>query len=160
MVIILLDSKDYTHWIENTKTAALKYDVWKYCNPDIKRADLQLLKEPVRPRPADIMAPLGEAIFLMELEDYAWEIERYDRQREALADLRMRIQETVHIDNLFYTFNCDTTYDMLSKLKARFAPTDREREQKVVAQFQSPATRKRGRWRPASKRNNIYTSIR
>jgi hypothetical protein len=149
-VIILQDHKDYPKWIELKKTAALKYDIWRYCDPSINRANLELLRMLVRPKPSDVRTTLEEGesqvtlatlstnereFFRIIMEDYMRERKTYDKQVEALADLRSQIQETVHADNLRYTFNCDTAYDMLSKLKARFAPSDREKQQEVIAQW-------------------------
>ena len=84
------------------KTAALKYDVWKYCDPTINRAELSQLIEPIRPKPADVRASLSEGSALVtfasltpdereryriEIEDYARERKKYNRQIEALVDL-------------------------------------------------------------------------
>jgi hypothetical protein len=38
--VILKDSKDWTKWVENIQTTALKHDVWKYVDPKESRPDL------------------------------------------------------------------------------------------------------------------------
>ena len=56
IVVILKDYKDWKKWIEVTKTVVLKYDVWKYCNPSIRREELLIYEEPKRLKPVDVNA--------------------------------------------------------------------------------------------------------
>jgi hypothetical protein len=64
--------------------------------------------------------------------DYEYERVKYDRCCEALAKIGTRIQSSVHIDKMHYTYNCDSVHEMLLKLRKRFAPTDTIREQELA----------------------------
>jgi len=68
-------------------------------------------------------------------KDYEYERKKYDQRTDALNDLRVHIQSTVERTQLSYTFKCETPYDMLIKLKGRFAPTDRAREQDSIREW-------------------------
>ncbi len=61
------------------------------------------------------------------LEDYKQLLKKYNRQVEALLDLRLKIQETVYTNNLRYTMRYNHEHDIMLNLKARFAPIDKER---------------------------------
>jgi hypothetical protein len=66
------------------------------------------------------------------LTEWQYDIRKYDRQLEALAKLRAKIQSTIHRDNFIYTQDCETVWDMMSNLRRRFAPSDKAREQDVL----------------------------
>ena len=79
IVVILKDYKDWKKWIEVIKTVVLKYNVWKYCNPSIRREELLVHEEPKKPKPVDVnvntqtYAALKEdekEIYRSLLEDY------------------------------------------------------------------------------------------
>jgi len=101
------------------------------------------------PRPKDVRDPQPTPVLLSSLtidereyfssllEDYKRLLKKYDRQVEALSDLRSKIQETVYADNLRYTMRCDHEHDIMLNLKARFAPTDKERQQELIAEWKS-----------------------
>ena len=49
------------------------------------------------------------------------------QKKAALSTIRTKIQESIARTNLGYTFGCDSTHDMLVKLKERFSPTTTSR---------------------------------
>jgi len=150
--VILRDTKDWKKWIELIKTTALKHDIWKYSNPSVAREKLPLRSEPNRPTPRDAVTTAVQEddddevsfatlkaeereYFRILQEQYSREIKIYDKQQEALADLRIKVQESVYVDMLRYTFNCDDVHAMLVALKERFAPNDKEREQELILEW-------------------------
>ena len=64
--------------------------------------------------------------------EYTHDRKKYERQEEALQEIREKIQESINRTFLRYTFNCETPYEMMVKLKQKFAPTDRARELDLV----------------------------
>ena len=56
IVVILKDYKDWKKQIEVTKTVVLKYNVWKYYNPSIRREELLVHEEPKKPKPVNVNA--------------------------------------------------------------------------------------------------------
>jgi hypothetical protein len=57
---------------------------------------------------------------------------KYDRCREALGKIRTKIQNSVAVENLHYTFDCNSVYVMLLKPNKRFAPTDTIKEYELM----------------------------
>jgi len=119
--------------------------VWKFVDFSVSKQELPVLTEPVLPLPEDInsdkttLAELTEPE-RAELKDRQQADKRqqdlYDKQEAALAALRTTIQETISRAYLRYTFKCDSTYDMLTALKRRVAPTDRARKIELINQYQ------------------------
>ena len=142
-VVILHTKAEWDTWIELIKTSAMKHDVWKFVNPEFEESEIPSLKEPKRPTPGDIRDPSAgsrvtkiseltpeekdEYSFLKE--DYVRNFKKDEKQSEALADLRIKIQESIHTSNITFTYDCDTVYKMLKNLAAQFAPTDEIRRQ-------------------------------
>jgi hypothetical protein len=143
--IILSCPSDWDEWLEVVKTKAMGGKVWKFVDPSASKDELPVLMEPTLPLPEDIdpdkttLAELTESE-RAELKDrrqtYKRQQELYDKQEAALAALRTTIQETISRVYLRYTFRCDTTYDMLTALKRRVAPTDRARKIELVNRYQ------------------------
>jgi len=113
-------------------TAALK-GVWKYVDPAGARPNIEATTTPVLPmRPtlndikpsANATPTLYSQLDTNQLEelrnrqsDYDRQLRAYDREVAALGELRILIQRTVASQNLIYTFNCTTVYDVLIKLQ-------------------------------------------
>ncbi|KAI1005480.1 hypothetical protein K3495_g2732 [Podosphaera aphanis] len=55
--VILHHNDDWEPWIELIKTSALKYNIWKYVDPNSKDEDIPSITEPERPTPSSIRAP-------------------------------------------------------------------------------------------------------
>ncbi|ELR10042.1 hypothetical protein GMDG_08717, partial [Pseudogymnoascus destructans 20631-21] len=77
--------------------------------------------------------------------DFQYEGKVWENQEEAIQGLRSKIQETIKRDFLPYTYNCDTPYDMLRKLRDRFAPTQRARIREWRLEWQKAAKMQRGK---------------
>ncbi|KAF5186325.1 Transposon ty1-gr2 gag-pol polyprotein, partial [Thalictrum thalictroides] len=143
--VILHHNEDWEPWIELIKTSALKYDVWKYVDPDSKNEDIPSLTEPKRPSPSDIKAPkegsqttLFAELDASEKEEYSYlkdmynrDVRRYERQCEALGDLRIKVQESIHVSIMTYTHGCDSVRQMLVNLANTFAPNDENYKQEL-----------------------------
>jgi hypothetical protein len=69
-------------------------------------------------------------------KEYNRDIKRYNKKVKASAEFKSKIQESVHKDNFEYTTNCASVWEILYKLKARFAPTDKAKELKVITDWQ------------------------
>jgi hypothetical protein len=158
LAIILTDQNQWIKWLELVKTAASERQVWQFINPATSADDLPILEMPEKPRPSDVSPPTNTAGDLIadpteaqllavrykslddnEREeyrqmqrDYEYERVKYDRCYEALAKISTRIQSSVHVDKMHYTYNCDLVYKMLLKLRKRFAPTDTICEQELA----------------------------
>ena len=137
--IILNGMKDWDDWIEVICKAALAADIWDLINPSKPQTEIQPLTQPLRPEPSDIKPPTdGELTthysslsadekeqFRQLQADYNYDRKEYDRKRKALADISIRIVETIKRDYVSYTHQCDTAYEMLVKLKERVALTNK-----------------------------------
>ncbi|KAH6668220.1 hypothetical protein B0J14DRAFT_658137 [Halenospora varia] len=126
-------------WLEVLKTASYRGDVWKYINPE--NVNNLILVEPVRPGPS-LVAPNKTAFSALDIDkkqqlqilqdDYLYERKRYTVQKDTLNKLQVKIQESINRDYLQYTYDCDTPYDMIIKLKQQFAPSDITRERELI----------------------------
>ena len=57
-------------------------------------------------------------------------------REQALATLRIPIQQTVVCVNLSCAFGCETVHGMFVELRKRFNPTDEAREREVIQCYQ------------------------
>jgi hypothetical protein len=97
-------------------------------------------KRPAAGEPPTVYSRLStdEKEQLRQLQaDYTYDRKEYDRKRKALAEIRIRIVETIKGDYVAYTHKCNTVYDILVKLKDRIAPTDKIRERDLIEQYKS-----------------------
>jgi hypothetical protein len=126
-------------------------------NPD----QIPLLREPLEPRPIDVCpaaAPLPRGIAEGEpaalqvvrfsdlsedekeeyhrlIRNYQRDLARFERKQSALLSLRIQIQQSVSRQNLPFTFECDTVYQMLVNLKKRLSPTNETRERELIIRY-------------------------
>jgi hypothetical protein len=63
---------------------------------------------------------------------YLHKITDYEKKVRALGRLHTKILETIYSDNLPYTFNKTTIYNILLILKERFTPSNYARKQKYT----------------------------
>jgi hypothetical protein len=160
--VILAGPDDWDEWIEIVQTTTRKADIWNLVNPSTAKEKLPKLEPPKRPMPDDVKetinTPSGssqttpststvaptkfsqltedekEQLRILQ-KDYKYERKKYNQRTDALNDLRVHIQSTVERGQLSYTFKCENPYDMLVKLKERFAPTNRAREQESIREW-------------------------
>jgi hypothetical protein len=151
-LIVLKDSKNWQKWIAVILTASQEHGLRDYVNPNILRTDLLVLSKPIRPTP-NIIKPFvpptadpnttrttkykdlnkGEqAQLALDTSIYLHEITNYKKKVQALGRLHTKILETIHSDNLPYTFNKTTIYDILLTLKEQFAPSDYAKKQEYT----------------------------
>ena len=147
--IVLIGQDDWDEWIEVVKTAAISGDVWDYINPDTLQGNVPILTEPHEPIYEDVASTNDKRLEIRystltedEKEEfkhlqqrYKRDYEAYIRKKTALATIRTRIQESVSRPNLSYTFNCNSSYEMLVKLKERFSPTTTSRTREVLLRY-------------------------
>ena len=143
--------KDWDDWIEVIRTTALGADIWDLIDPGKPKASIPALALPIRPEPSHIKPPeAGQAAttysqlstdekeqFRQLQTDYNYDRKEYDRKRKALADIRVRIVETIKRDYVSYTYKCESVHDILVKLKDRLAPTDKIRERELIEQYRT-----------------------
>ena len=67
-------------------------------------------------------------------------MKKFEKQHEALADLRIKIQESIHNSNITFTYDCETVHEILRNLAAQFAPTDEIRQQEIELEWQALQT--------------------
>ena len=81
IVVILKDYKDWKNQIKVTKTVVLKYNVYKYYNPSIKREELLVYEEPKKLKPVDVNANTQMYAILKEDEKEIYRSLLKDYQR-------------------------------------------------------------------------------
>jgi hypothetical protein len=145
--VILNGMEDWDDWIEVIRAAAIGADIWDLINPN--SGIPKVLEEPKRPEPRDVhpenpgLPPTPfSALSTDEKEqlrtlqfDYSYDRKAYDRKKRALANVRIRIIESIKRDYFSCTHNCETVYDILVKLKDRFSPMDKIREQELIEDY-------------------------
>jgi tRNA A37 threonylcarbamoyladenosine synthetase subunit TsaC/SUA5/YrdC len=67
--------------------------------------------------------------------DYSYERKEYDWKRKALADIRAEIIKSIKRDFISYTYNTETVYNLLVKLKERIAPIDKIRKRELITVY-------------------------
>lgn len=148
-LVILHTKEDWDPWIELIKTSALKHDVWKFVDPTIQEQELPKLLEPSRPKPnmvkrattarpiiyLDDLSAAEKDEYISLKEDYTRSVRRWDKQEEALGELRIKIQESIHITNITFTYDCEGPYQMLRNLSNHFSPTDEIRKQELLIEW-------------------------
>ena len=74
--------------------------------------------------------------FRTALEEFKYERKQYDDELDGINEMAVQIQSTIEKDFIEYTMYCDSDpYEMLWKLKERFAPTDRGRELDLIQEW-------------------------
>ena len=69
---------------------------------------------------------------------------KFEKRQEAMEEMRSIIQQSIEATYLPYTYNCETPYDMLVKLKGVFAPKDYAKEQECIKEWDSLSKLKKG----------------
>ena len=131
--IVLTGQADWDNWFKVTKNVAVAQDIWTYVNPDTSRETLPVLLRPTQP-----LIPQSSSDPDNPIDLYRIRYQRYTADMEKYKTLQLfmtRIQETISTNVLSYTINCDTAYDMLVKLKVRFAPTDKTRRAEMLVKY-------------------------
>lgn len=122
---------------------ARKADIWTLIDPDSANVP-EPLKAPIQPTPAAIKAgattfagftPEEHGSFRLLTEMYIPAAKKYDKKSDALAEMCVKIQKLVDRKHLTYTFGATGPYEMLVKLKERFAPTTYGREREILAKW-------------------------
>ena len=142
--VVLASPNDWDEWIELIKRKANANQIWKYVDPSTAVDKLPKLIEPTRPEPKDVN---GRKTKLSELDEDEKEelrmlrlehrdnLKLYRKQQSAFDTLCSQIQSSISRTYLVYTFNCDTTYNVLVALKKRVAPTDEARKIHLATQY-------------------------
>lgn len=85
--------------IQVIKTLALGYKIQDFIDPEGEEETL--LVEPVYPN-------LEDPDYLVQVEDQRRQIQAYDYKKKGFIQVQSKIQETIDINLLYYTFNCNT----------------------------------------------------
>ena len=143
--VILSGPNDWDEWLEVVKTKAMGGEIWQYVDPKVSKDTLPPFTEPQLPLPGNVNPQARTVSALSEDEKeelkalrqlHKRQLAVYDRQKIAMATLRIFIQETITRTYLRYTFECDTSYEMLTSLKKRVAPTDQARKTELLNRYQ------------------------
>ena len=135
--IILTGPNDWNEWLEVIKKKAEAGKVWKYVDPSQEKDKVEALTRPNVPQAKDVNPAKNMISELTpdELDqlktlgyDFKHRLQLYERQDTALSTLKSFIQETISRPFLSYTFNKESTYDVLVALRQRIAPSDRARK--------------------------------
>ena len=128
------------------KSTSTTGQVWEYVDPSKAEDQIPELNEPQWPEPSDLsLTPEEETAGaltaahkeqLTELRSlYKIRLNRYDQRKAALAHLHRFIQETVHPDQIHFTFRCDSVYQMLVNLQQHLKPRDDVRRLQLTEQY-------------------------
>ena len=121
-------------------------DIWKYIDLSTIEEDIPPFLRPTRPTYSMVRATAttyGD-LDAAEREEWVWlnreyaeENDEFKRKKKSLTELVARIQDTVSQKALSHISSCDTAYEMLSKLKAKYCPTEDICKIELVAKFQN-----------------------
>ena len=154
-LVILTTQKDWRSWKDNIDIYADQFGIRSYIDPS--KPDPGLPKEPKRPIVTDIKAttpdttadrdadgnyphrttlysdlsPSEQDHLRLLMLQYDEDKRYWRKQVEGMAKLRVKIQETVAVDNHVYTRG-PTAYAAIVKLQNRFKPTDEARESELT----------------------------
>jgi hypothetical protein len=140
--VTLNGTDDWVEWLEVVKSTAATGQVWEYVDPS--NAQVPALQEPSVPEPRDVNPTavniLGlsdaERLELRELRElYKFALTRYDRRKNALAELQRHIQSTVARPYVHHTFNCDTVHQMLVNLQKRLKLRNDVKRLQLIDQY-------------------------
>ncbi|RKF57775.1 hypothetical protein OnM2_072080 [Erysiphe neolycopersici] len=124
----------------------------RFVDPEINDYDRPKLVITVKSTPEDVKDPKEDCVVtkFSELdaegrdefrdlkEEHNAEKRMCEKQTEALADLRFRIQETVHISSNFtYTKGCSSAYEMLRNIADKFLTSDVHRKQELKLRWKN-----------------------
>ena len=136
--VILKDHSNWDDWIELLKTACRPLEIWQYVNPDV--AEPPTLPEPKMPEYKEDMTAAEAAVYTIRGRIFEDDRKIYRKKKLAIAELQIRIQETIDKSNLIYTYKCETAHEMLVNLKDRFAPSDSVRKREAIIKWKSLQT--------------------
>jgi hypothetical protein len=131
--IILRGPTDWIPWLEMVKSTATTGQIREYVDPS--RTTTPSLAESTWLEPSSLARSEDEiatniltAAHKEELTEkrslYKVLLNRYDQRKASLTHLHRFIQETVHLDHIHHTFECDTVQEMLVNLQKRLKPKD------------------------------------
>ncbi len=165
-VVLALDN-DWKDWIEIIQTISRREGIWDYVNPYKTKIEIETLhlREPLQPHFLNEYTPIQYSLESAssstaipgnpirrslndyekdELQAYRREKERlarkFEDQKKAMEDLRGTIQQSIDRTLLPYTYECENPYDMLVKLKRRFAPTDFAQQEDLLEKWRQLQT--------------------
>jgi hypothetical protein len=143
---ILKDPDDWIPWLEMVKSTATTGQIWEYVDPSKTADQLPSLTEPTWPEPSDLPRSQEEIasgiLTAANKEDlskrrslYKLKLNRYNQRKASLAYLHRFIQETVHSNHIYHTFECNTVQEMLVNLQKRLKPKDDVRRLQLTDQY-------------------------
>src|SRR5579859_3344378 len=117
------------------KSTATTGQIWEFVNLSTAIGNLLPLVEPTWPEPGSLTRTQEEidsgilsTAHKEELSEkcslYKVQLNRYNQRRASLVYLYCFIQETVHPDHIYHTFEYNTVYKMLVNLQKRLKPKD------------------------------------
>jgi hypothetical protein len=142
--IILSGPSDWDEWLEVVKTKAQAGKIWEYVNPSKAKDELKVLSKPNVPKAKDVNPAKNTIAELTNDEldelkllryDFKHQLQLYERQDAALSTLKSFIQESISRTFLPYTFDKESTYDVLVALRTRVAPSDRARKLELSLKY-------------------------
>ena len=121
IAVTLTNEADWERWFKMIHSVAMKYDIWEHIDPSTPKEDLPVLKLPAEPTPETIKAPASDQSLvrfsdldsdekhqLQTLQNqWMYKQRKYDRQKEALADLRTKILASIHPKHKVYVCTID-----------------------------------------------------
>src|SRR4051794_8618587 len=148
--VILNTSADWDNWLYIIRSMATEdgVNVWEYMDPDLAKQPT-LLSTPQAPKTTDIRADADDLDKLTqpELERfklkhvlYKDEYAHWKLVHQAIQKVHNAILQSISANNIPFIRQTTTTWDLLSALKKRLAPTTRARELETLRRYSNLKT--------------------
>ena len=139
--IVLTGTANYDDWYTVIQAIARGQEIWDYVNPETASDLHPKLEPPVKPEVKDVnpnaaslryMADPQRGEYMLLYQTYLREDDQYRVLKKALAEFPAIIIERLSTSLLSHIRGCTTAYDILVRLRSRFEPTEKTREQYAV----------------------------
>jgi hypothetical protein len=141
---ILNGPGDWDEWFDTIQTAVKVVDIWPLINPDTRKDLRPALIEPIYPVPNDVKTAAQQLKELEAVEQEELQVRRrfwsqqhakWERQKEALSQMELRIRESIAKSHLSYTRKCEGPYEILVKLRDCFKLLDDTQKEETIAKY-------------------------
>jgi hypothetical protein len=144
VTVVLSKSEDWDNWLFIRKDTCVKYDVWKYVNPDTPDNKLPVLEKPTKPLFSEAkdaatkytdLDSSQQGYYKILLDEYQTEYLRYEKQSQAISTLLTDIGRTISKEHIYLIKDLDTARARLLKLKEQLAPNASARKYEIIQKY-------------------------
>ena len=122
--VILKDTTTWDAWLANIESIAVQFDVWELCDPTIEERPEPLLPPTKILSIVEAQREYKEQWFeSLKMLQTQWAIDNtaYTQQKKGLSIVVTAIRNSVHASYQPFIIDYKTPYDLLRKLRQRFA---------------------------------------